>query len=112
MRDIVKVPPAELEILKSAPAWQGRIKAAHTIVRELRSAEQFRFEPGNYRNLTAPVLLLLGGDSPEPFRSAIRELEAALPNSRLAVLPGQRHAAMDTGSEIFTEEVIRFLRPI
>lgn len=110
MRDIVRVPPAELETLRSAPAWPGRIKAAHTIVRELQAGEQFRFEPDNYRNLMAPVLLLLGGASPEPFRFAIREVESALPNSRLALLPGQRHAAMDTGPEIFTAEVIQFLR--
>jgi|SRR5713226_4461038 len=108
-REVVKVPPGALAMLQSSPAWQGRIKAAHTIVREIRAARQLTFQPERYRDFTTLNLLLLGGDSPPPFKAAIDELLAALPNSRIAVLPGQRHAAMDTGPEIFTTEVIGFL---
>jgi pimeloyl-ACP methyl ester carboxylesterase len=108
-REIVRVPSDELATLQSAPAWQGRIKAAHTIVREIRSAKQYALRPERFKAFTTPTLLLLGGDSPPPFKAAIDELHAALPNSRIAVLPGQRHAAMDTGPAIFTTEVIAFL---
>ena len=33
----------------------------------------------------------------------------ALPDSRRLVMPGQGHAAMDTGTERFTTEILRFL---
>ena len=36
-------------------------------------------------------------------------VQAALPACRVAVMPGQRHAAIDTGTQLFTEEVLRFL---
>ncbi len=110
MREVVNVPPEELEILRSAPAWQGRIKAAHTIVREIQAAYEQKFDPERYEDLTTPTLLLLGSESPDVFRTSMAMVKSALPNSQIAVLPGQRHAAMDTGPEIFTREVIRFVR--
>ena len=36
-------------------------------------------------------------------------LEAALPDARVVVLPGQRHVAMDTAPALFTAEVMNFL---
>lgn len=108
-REIVRVPPHELAMLRSSPAWQGRIQAAQTIVRETRATKQYKFEPERYVDFTTPTLLLLGGDSPPPFKAAMDEVQAALASSRIAVLPGQRHAAMDTAPQLFTSEVIRFL---
>jgi hypothetical protein len=35
-------------------------------------------------------------------------VDAALPNSRIVVLPGQGHVAIDTGTDLFTTEVLRF----
>ncbi len=35
-RDVVRVPPSELAMMQSLPAWQGRLAAAHTIPREER----------------------------------------------------------------------------
>ena len=96
-------------MLQSSPAWQGRVKAAHTIIREIRAAKQLAVQPERYKDFTVPTLLILGGDSPPPFKAAIDELHAAIPGSQVAVLPGQRHAAMDTGTALFTAEVIRFL---
>jgi hypothetical protein len=33
----------------------------------------------------------------------------ALPDSGVAVMPGQRHAAMDTATDLFTAQVLSFL---
>ena len=54
-------------------------------------------------------LLLLGGDSPPFFRTSIENWHAALPNSRIVVLPGQQHIAMDTTPDLFVREVAGFL---
>ena len=56
-----------------------------------------------------PTLFLQGGDSPDPFRVAGEAVQSALPDCRIVVMPGQRHAAMDTATELFTAEVLGFL---
>jgi len=38
LQDIAHVPPHEMEILRSAPSWSGRIAAAHTSFREMRGS--------------------------------------------------------------------------
>ena len=52
---------------------------------------------------------LQGGDSSEPFKAAGEALRRALPDCRVAVMPGQRHAAMDTATDLFTAQVLSFL---
>jgi pimeloyl-ACP methyl ester carboxylesterase len=109
MQDIVRVPPHEMEILRSAPSWPGRIEAAHTILRELRGSNEYVFEPARFSAITTPTLLLLGGDSPPFFKAAMEAVDAALPESRVVVLPGQQHTAMNTAPELFTRVVLQFL---
>jgi len=55
-----------------------------------------------------PTLLLLGGDSPPVYSDFIQQVNAALPNSTIVVMPGQQHIAMNT-RELFIKEVVRFL---
>jgi len=109
MQDIVHVPPHEMEILRSAPNWSARVAAAHTMLRELRGSNEYVFEPTRFRDLRIPTLLLLGGDSPAYFKTAIEAVHAALPASQARIMPGQHHAAINTAPELFTREVVEFL---
>jgi pimeloyl-ACP methyl ester carboxylesterase len=59
-----------------------------------------------------PTLLLAGGASTAAFRTTAQAIAAALPDSRVVVLPGQGHAAMDTGTDLFTAEVHRFVKEL
>ncbi|WP_410507494.1 alpha/beta hydrolase [Methanosarcina hadiensis] len=59
--------------------------------------------------MKTPTLLLLGGDSSPVYRDFIKQIDAALPNSRIVVMPGQQHVAMNTAPELFIAEVARFL---
>lgn len=113
-RDVVHMPPSELALMRSLPAWQGRLAAAHTIPREERlyvkgAPEQLRFRPEPFAAVRVPTLLLLGGDSPPFFKAAIDVVHAALADSRIAVMPGQQHTAMNTAPELFLREVTAFL---
>ncbi len=108
-REVVKMPPHEFDLFRASPAWPARVAAAHTLPRELRVAERYRFEAQRFTNLTLPTLLLLGGDSPPFFKSAIEAVATALPNSRTVVLPGQQHIAIDTAPQLFVHEVVAFL---
>lgn len=109
MREVVRMPAHELELFQSSPAFPGRVAAAHTLPRELRAHETYRFEPERFKNLQIPTLLLLGGDSPHFFKAAIEAVNSALPNSRIVILPGQQHIAIDTAPDLFVREVQTFL---
>lgn len=109
MSEVAGLSPDQVELLRSLPAWEARLAAAPTIPREERASREYTFDPSRFRDLCVPTLFLRGGDSPEPFRVAADAVAAALPDCTVVVMPGQRHAAMDTGTELFTTEVLRFL---
>jgi len=93
------------------PAWEARLAVAHTIPREERVTRAYAFDPDRFRDVRVPTLFLLGGDSAEPFKAPTAAVQVALPDCGIAVMPGQRHAAMDTATELFTAEVLTFLEP-
>jgi pimeloyl-ACP methyl ester carboxylesterase len=108
--EVVGAPPEQIAQMRSLPAWERRRVVAHTIPRELRADTAYSFAPERFGELTVPTLVLEGGDSPALFKMANEAVRAALPDCRVAVMPGQRHAAMDTGTELFTTEVLSFLK--
>lgn len=61
--------------------------------------------PGYPRADAAPA----GDVSPASLRVAVEAVAAALPDARLVDMPGQGHAAIDTGPALFTAAVLRFL---
>jgi pimeloyl-ACP methyl ester carboxylesterase len=109
LQEVAGLPPDQVELMRSLPAWEARLEAADTIPREELSNREYVWEPERFREAGVPTLYLQGGDSPEPFRLAGEALRDALPDCRVVVMPGQRHAAMDTGTDLFTREVLAFL---
>jgi pimeloyl-ACP methyl ester carboxylesterase len=108
--DVVRTSPEDLKLLQSLPNWPSRVAAAHTLPRELRGAADYVFDGARWESMKVPTLLLLGGDSPTQFQAATKAVDLALPVSRVAVMPGQQHAAMNSGPEMFLDEVLKFLR--
>ncbi|MDF2975894.1 MAG: alpha/beta hydrolase [Actinomycetospora sp.] len=94
--------------LRSRPVWRARVAAAHTVPRELRASKAYRFDPERFRDLAVPTLLLTGSESAPGYRRAVEAVDAALPDSRIVEMPGQGHGAVDTGTDLFTTEVLRF----
>jgi pimeloyl-ACP methyl ester carboxylesterase len=110
MQEVAGLSAEQVEMLRALPAWQARVAAAHTIPREEVVNREYVFDADRFRALDVPTLLLGGADSPALFRTADEALAAALPNCRIAIMPGQGHAAMDTGTDLFLTEVLGFLR--
>jgi pimeloyl-ACP methyl ester carboxylesterase len=108
-REVVLMPEAELAALRAQPAWPARVAAAHTIVRELRALTQVSFDPGRAARITVPTLLLTGSDSDDPFAADLGTVEAALPDTRVGVLDGQRHVADILAPELFARRLLAFL---
>lgn len=107
--EVVKMPDYEFEKYSKLPVYKRRIELVPTIPRELTINRHYSFERIKFKNLDIPIMLLLGGDSPDLFKKAILTLDGALPNSKIVVLPGQQHIAMDTAPELFVKEVLKFL---
>ncbi len=108
-REIVHMPESELTLLNSAPNWPARVAAAHTIPRELRADEGYRFDAARFASMKTPTLLMLGGDSPAFFKAAIDAVHAAIPQSKIVVMPGQQHTAINTAPELFLRDVLGFV---
>jgi len=108
IHEVVGMPPHEFAPFRSSPAWPVRLAAAHTLPREMRATERYTLDAQRLKALHTPTLILLGGDSSHFFKAAAEAVDAALPNSRIAVLPGQRHIAMDTAPDLFLHEVLTF----
>lgn len=109
MREVVRMPEYELDVYRQLPTWKVRIQLAPTIPRELAIDRKYSFDPDKFANLQVPTMLLLGGDSPPLFRRAIEVVDSALLDSRVVILPGQQHIAMDTNPDLFVSEVMQFL---
>jgi pimeloyl-ACP methyl ester carboxylesterase len=112
-RDLVGMPPGEIEIIRAQrDAWARRLANAPTLPRELAVERGYEFEPGRFADLLAPTMLLVGGDSPARELENARGVAAALHDARVIVMPGQHHAAMYAAPAEFVAEVLRFFPPV
>jgi pimeloyl-ACP methyl ester carboxylesterase len=109
MREVVRMPADELDMVKRQPSWPARVAAAHTIPRELRIADTYRPDFGRFAAVRVPTLLLVGGDSPPFLTEPAQRLHETITGSRHIVMPGQQHVAMDSAPDLFLEHVIAFL---
>jgi pimeloyl-ACP methyl ester carboxylesterase len=108
-REVVRMPDAELDIVRADPSWDARVAAAHTIPRELRIADAYEPDFERFATVRVPTLLLLGGDSPSFLVDPTRRLHESISESKLTVMPGQQHVAMNTAPDLFLEHVLDFL---
>lgn len=106
-REIVNLSDDELAAVKAQPTWPARVAAVHTAIRELRASTVF--DPDQATRITIPVLMLVGGDSPEPLRHEPESLAAVLPDARIGVLDGQQHVAHRLAPELVARHLLAFL---
>ncbi len=100
-------PPEKVELLRSLPDWPARIAAVPTMLREIESVRDYVLDPSRFANMKTPTLLLVGGRTDPVYRAAIEALQASLPDSRVAIMPGQDHDAAITAPELYVNEVLR-----
>jgi pimeloyl-ACP methyl ester carboxylesterase len=101
--------PGEIDQIRSLPTWPERVGAAHTVTREVRAEETYSVNYEKFRDLTTPVLLLLGEKSPGWASDGTERIRSALPNAQVAILEGQGHAATMTAPQFVADEIRRFL---
>ncbi len=108
--EIVQMGEGEVRALQEAPTWPARVKAAHTVPRELRAFSGQVLDPEAAARIEVPVLLLVGAGSPDDIRADPEAVAAALPDARVQLLPGQTHVANLSAPVMLGEAVAAFLR--
>jgi pimeloyl-ACP methyl ester carboxylesterase len=109
MREIVRMPPADLVAFRADPIWPVRAAAVGTTLRELEGEASPAASLEALAKVGQPVLQLLGGESAAPFREATEALDARLRDGRIVVIDGARHAAHHTHVPAFAAAVEAFL---
>jgi pimeloyl-ACP methyl ester carboxylesterase len=109
MREIVRMPPADLAAFRADPIWPVRAAAVGTTMRELEGEASPAASLEALASVAQPVLQVLGGESAAPFREATDALDARLRDGRVVVIDGARHAAHHTHVDAFVAAVASFL---
>jgi pimeloyl-ACP methyl ester carboxylesterase len=102
--------PGQIDQARSLPSWPARVAAAHTIVRECRAERAYRFHAERFAAVRVPALLLVGSASAPAIVEESALLAAAIPAARVGMLAGQAHVAMLSVPDLFTQEILAFLR--
>ena len=103
------VPAEAIAAVRDLPLWQIVLRGVQVLPREAAAMIAYRFDPERFAQLTIPTLVLLGGESPDWRREAMRALDSALPHSELRVLADQGHLATHTAPDLLAGEIVGFL---
>jgi pimeloyl-ACP methyl ester carboxylesterase len=108
LTEIIALTGEQIETLRNAPLGYDIMPiVTATMPREARAlaSVELRALAGA---VTSPVLLILGAASPPWAGEITHELTAALPESKVAVLPGQGHLATDSAPGLLARALTEF----
>lgn len=108
-REFPRATDQDITEMMQMASWSQRVAAAQTLGRELRAAMDFQPDRQSLGQNAVPCLLMLGEDSVKPFHASARDLNSWIPESRVELLPGQRHRAMDNIPEAVASIITTFL---
>jgi pimeloyl-ACP methyl ester carboxylesterase len=109
-REVLDMPVEQFDAYRSQPSWRHRVAAAHTIPREIRTEHDVRWDPDVAARITVPVMLVVGGESPDTMRGDPETVAAGLPDARIEVIPGQGHVADVLAPSTFAGILLAFLQ--
>ncbi len=99
----------EILAFRRSAMWTRFLDRAPNILRELEAVHGLARAPGAFAACVAPALVVVGGESGPQYRDTAALLHRVLPSSRVAVLEGQGHGAIDAAPAVFAAETIAFL---
>lgn len=109
-RELVGSEEAELEGMRAQPSWQGRLAAARTLPRELRTDPTIQLPAADLASIRVPVLLMIGGQNEAALRPGADQLCTLINDARIHILPGQGHMAFDTAPDLLATAVATFVQ--
>ena len=110
MRLTMQAPEAEIDDMQANPAWSYLTSLAHTCPYDMMIWTR-PYAPQELAALQTPTLLLIGDATLPWLKAASETIAGVLPDSRIAILPGQDHMATLAAPDMVAREIITFLRP-
>ena len=108
LRDLAGYDDEAIEQLARSQVWELRRQIVPTVPRELRAELAHRFDERGLAELTIPVLVLVGAESPDWAVRSVRAHAGALPQAETRTLEGQGHGANMTAPHLLATELERF----
>ncbi|MBV8889290.1 MAG: alpha/beta hydrolase [Alphaproteobacteria bacterium] len=99
----------EIERRRRLGLWDPMVAGIRIVLRELESVARYAMQAPRFAACAQPTLLLVGGNSAAEYHATAAALVAVLPNSRVQLLQGQGHRAIDTAPELFVTAVLEFI---
>ena len=96
--------------MRADPSWKDRLASAHTVARELRVAQEYRYSWTAFQQIKQPTLLLIGELSTIRLHGSVAALHAALSSSQVVTLSGQGHGALKLAPKQVAAEVLAFMQ--
>jgi pimeloyl-ACP methyl ester carboxylesterase len=109
LRHLIKMDEPVIEMIRNTPLWAPRAALTPTWGRELRAIDAFGPNLTRFGTLTMPTLLIIGELSPPWLVDTSRQLQQAIPDSRLAVIGGQAHDAHLGDPEALASVILTFV---
>jgi pimeloyl-ACP methyl ester carboxylesterase len=106
-RETLHLPEPAIEDLAAREFSYVAESIAHTAVRELVAIDGFQATE-RFANITVPVRMLLGTQSPGYLRAATATVAAQIPGATIVALQGQGHQAIDYDPQQFVRAVVDF----
>jgi pimeloyl-ACP methyl ester carboxylesterase len=100
----VGVPPAVVEGMAGSPEYGFMRSLGHTLAYDAAVGEVSTL--AGLGQITGPVLVLDGGNSPEPLRAGAAAAAAAIPGATYRTVPGEDHSILQR-PEAFAAEISR-----
>jgi pimeloyl-ACP methyl ester carboxylesterase len=100
---------AQVAQMRRMPGWAERAARAPVLLRELEAVDRYRLDPAAFADWRVPTLLLRGAASGPDYVATATALRAALPGSRLELLPGQGHGAIEAAPAVVAAALQAFL---
>ena len=104
----VGMPEQAIAGMRQSPAWQGMTAIAPTLAYDDAVLGDSRVPTELVASITAPVLALAGGASPDMLRFGASEVAESARNGAFDVLAGQGH---DADAAVLAAGIREFLRP-
>jgi pimeloyl-ACP methyl ester carboxylesterase len=112
-REIIGMPPEDIQVLVDSEVWRVRVAAAWSVVRECQADEEFpRVSAALLAGISQPVLVLSGERNVPAKRELAAGLAAMIPGAVLDSLSGEGHAAHHTSPAALASRCLRFFEEI
>jgi pimeloyl-ACP methyl ester carboxylesterase len=108
-RDVIGMPPEDIQVLADSEVWQVRVAAAWSVVRECQADEAFpKVSRALLARISPPVLVLSGERNVPAKRDLAAQLAKMVPGAELDSLTGEGHAAHHTAPAALASRCLRF----